>query len=147
MGAPAILQEAKVNVLSNEQCKETGYRASQITDSMLCAQGKDPKTGAIRDACQGDSGGPLVCESDGAWTVYGATSWGRGCAGKDYPGIWARVHEALGWIDETLEANQGPVPTRAKCPDFARNQFPDSDGDCQCNWGEFCSRSNGANRD
>jgi len=144
---PDTLQEAPVNILSQSACKNSGYAASDITDSMICAQGRK-SNGQIIDACQGDSGGPLVCEtSPGTYAVYGATSWGRGCAGEEYPGIWARVHEALGWIEETMEANQGPIPTRASCPDFARNQFPDSDGDCQCNWGEFCSRSNGDARD
>jgi len=144
---PDKLQEAPVGILSQTACKNSGYAASDITDSMICAQGRKAN-GDIIDACQGDSGGPLVCEtSPGTWAVYGATSWGRGCAGADHPGIWARVHEALGWIEETMEANSGPIPTRANCPDFARNQFPDSDGDCQCNWGEFCSRSNGDARD
>jgi len=99
--SPNILQEAQVSVLSNEECKKTGYRSSQITDSMLCAQGRS-RSGAIIDACQGDSGGPLVCESSGTWSVYGATSWGRGCAGERYPGIWSRVHESLDWIEEAM---------------------------------------------
>lgn len=149
-GTPEFLQEAEVKTLSNTACKNSGYDSADITGSMLCAQGQrtnDDGTIDIIDACQGDSGGPLVCSSGDTWTVYGATSWGRGCAGKDYPGIWARVHEAVGWIEETMEANSGPVPTRAKCPDFARNPFPDSDGDCQCNWGEYCSVTNGDNRD
>merc|ERR1719412_1098668 len=106
---PRILQEAQVSVLSNQECKNTGYRSSQITDSMLCAQGKN-RNGQITDACQGDSGGPLVCESSGTWTVFGATSWGRGCAGENYPGVWARVHEALDWIGETM-ANPPAPPT------------------------------------
>jgi len=99
--SPDVLQEAQVSVLSNQDCKNTGYRSSQITDSMLCAQGKS-RSGAITDACQGDSGGPLVCESSGTWTIYGATSWGRGCAGRNYPGIWSRVHESLDWIHDTM---------------------------------------------
>jgi len=96
--SPNILQEAAVQVLSNEECKATGYSSSQITDSMLCAQGRN-SNGGITDACQGDSGGPLVCESSGVWTVYGATSWGRGCAGENYPGVWARIHYVNDWID------------------------------------------------
>lgn len=99
--APNVLQEAQVQVLSLEECRATGYRSSQITKDMLCAQGKT-RTGAITDACQGDSGGPLVCESSGTWTLYGATSWGRGCAGARYPGIWARVHEFNDWIAQAM---------------------------------------------
>lgn len=96
---PNTLQEAEVGIISNEACyKEFGYSSSQIDSSMICAQGS--KNGQISDACQGDSGGPLVCQNPaGAWGIYGATSWGRGCAGRRYPGIWARVHEVLEWID------------------------------------------------
>jgi len=96
--SPDVLQEAKVQVLSNEDCKATSYSPSQITPSMLCAQGRSAN-GGITDACQGDSGGPLVCQSGGTWTVYGATSWGAGCAGANYPGVWARIHYVNDWIN------------------------------------------------
>jgi len=143
-GSPEVLQEAEVTILSQQACKDSDYSADSITDAMICAQGRKAN-GDIVDACQGDSGGPLVCEADGKWTVYGATSWGRGCAGATYPGVWARVHEAVSWIEETMEANSGPIPTPPSCPDFARNPFPDSDGDCQCPWGQYCS-TNGSDR-
>merc|ERR1719203_2214511 len=57
---PTSLQEAKVTVLSNKACKNTGYDNSEIHKSMICAQGTNGN-GDITDACQGDSGGPLVC--------------------------------------------------------------------------------------
>lgn len=98
---PRHLQEGEVTVLSNQECQDTSYPADQIRDSMLCAQGQNAD-GSIVDACQGDSGGPLVCQDGESWGIFGATSWGRGCAGADYPGVWARVHEALDWIDETM---------------------------------------------
>jgi len=98
---PDTLQEVAVQTLSNDECKRTGYSSSQILPSMLCAQGRT-SNGLITDACQGDSGGPLVCDAGGTWTLYGATSWGRGCAGSNYPGIWSRVHSALGWIDSSM---------------------------------------------
>lgn len=144
--APEILQEAEVSILSQEACRNSNYSSSEITDAMICAQGRTVN-GEVSDACQGDSGGPLVCESAGKWTVYGATSWGRGCAEKDFPGVWARVHESIEWIEETMEANNGPVPTKAKCPDFAKGTYPDNDGDCQCPSGEYCSVTNGNKRD
>jgi len=98
---PRRLQQGEVTTLSNEACQATSYRPSQITSDMLCAQGKTAE-GKIVDACQGDSGGPLVCQDNGQWTIFGATSWGKGCAGEAYPGVWARVHEGLDWIEETM---------------------------------------------
>jgi len=96
------LQQAEVTVISNTDCyRDYGYSSNEIDSSMLCAQGRSGNT--IRDACQGDSGGPLVCQtSSGTWGIYGATSWGYGCAGARYPGIWARVHKELSWIDSVM---------------------------------------------
>jgi len=130
---PRILQEAPVTALSNEDCQNTGYPASDITPDMLCAQGI-LANGSITDACQGDSGGPLVCSSGGQWTVYGATSWGRGCAGANYPGIWSRVHASLGWIDD-VQNGITPAPTPAPpgpCYSF-----------CQSSWCSYASLCGG----
>jgi len=112
---PDILQEVAVDILSNQECRATGYTDAQITDVMLCAQGQTAD-GKIADACQGDSGGPLVCESaTGVWSLYGATSWGAGCAGANYPGIWSRVAEVLDWADDVMAGLVEP-PTPNPCP-------------------------------
>jgi len=110
-GTPTVLQEAQVTVISNTACwQDYGYTSSQIDASMLCAQGRT-SSGQVTDACQGDSGGPLVCNTGGQWAIYGATSWGRGCAGENYPGVWAKVHTELAWIDSELNApTQAPTP-------------------------------------
>lgn len=143
-GRPSTLQEAEVTIVSNEDCwKKNGYSESQIQPNMLCAQGRNEKGNT--DACQGDSGGPLVCERDGVWTIHGATSWGRGCASDGYPGIWARVHEGLGWIEDIMEQNQGPSPPRPEptCPYFAGTPYASGRGNCMCPAGEFCSSDGG----
>lgn len=128
------LQEVEVDIISNDDCvNKFGYTSNQIDGSMLCAQGRTAD-GKITDACQGDSGGPLVCEESGVWKLYGATSWGRGCAGANYPGIWARVTAARDWIDETLAANVGPPPVIVGCP--IGSSGPDGDDDCKCQSGK-----------
>merc|ERR1712038_75760 len=97
----------KVNIISNSDCvADYDYTAQHIDASMICAQGKSGSN--IVDACQGDSSGPLVCNAGGSWRVYGATSWGFGCAGAVYPGIWANVHNELQWIDDVLAGKVEP---------------------------------------
>lgn len=139
---PGTLQEAEVDIISNQDCVgKFQYTSDDVDNSMICAQGITAD-GKIRDACQGDSGGPLVCQTSGVWTLYGATSWGYGCAGKTYPGIWARVYEAMGWINGVLDADSGPPSTRppaSRCPGWSRYPFADSYGDCGCPFGQFCS--------
>jgi len=103
--APQILQEASVEIKSNDECK-SAYGASSITDDMICANGRN--NGKVTDACQGDSGGPLVCEEDGTWFAHGATSWGRGCASASYPGVWSRTVYNLEWINGVMDGTYEP---------------------------------------
>jgi len=148
--APDTLQEAQVTIISDHDCVTNfGYTRDQIDDTMICAQGRLPD-GSVVDACQGDSGGPLVCESNGRWTVHGATSWGFGCAGEAFPGVWARVYKELAWIEDSMTRvfpTPAPTPpptttTRAPTPPgMCPSEFstgPMSNGDCKCHYGKRC---------
>jgi len=114
---PDVLQQAPVTIISNSDC--TGkyeYTPGQITDHMVCAQGITA-SGLIQDACQGDSGGPLVCQNAGSWELFGATSWGYGCAGPTYPGVWADVYDGVSWIQDVMSgAYVPPAPQPDDCP-------------------------------
>jgi len=140
---PTTLQEAQVNIIGNSRCmSDYGYSSGEITNSMLCAQGRSA-SGGITDACQGDSGGPLVCAEGGSWVVHGATSWGYGCAGATYPGVWARVSNQLTWIQQTMGGASpspapSPVPNPGRGCNPAYSTGPDSDGDCMCNGNLRC---------
>lgn len=136
---PDKLQEVAVDVVSNTDCVDKfGYTSSQIDDTMICAQGRNAE-GNVTDACQGDSGGPLVCETAGTWYIHGVTSWGRGCAGEHYPGIWSRVYKVVDWIEAVMSGAYTPPEQPGGCPDFALNFLPDDDGDCECQGFDKCS--------
>ncbi|XP_047504462.1 trypsin-1-like [Pieris napi] len=99
------LQEVEVPVISNQECKNTKYSSSMITDNMMCAG--YPKTGQ-KDSCQGDSGGPLIAISkdskrDKRYELIGVVSWGNGCARIGYPGVYTRVTKYLAWIKENTQ--------------------------------------------
>jgi len=97
------LQEGQVHVVNTSFCNAS-YKGN-IVDSMFCAQGQTPD-GAPIDTCQGDSGGPLVCAPpNGSFTLYGITSFGIGCADRNFPGVYARVFNARSWIEDILSSN------------------------------------------
>jgi len=121
-GTPRYLQEAAVTTVSNSACN--AKYGGGILSSMLCAQGAK-SNGDITDACQGDSGGPLVCQDgDGTYSLHGATSWGRGCAQAQYPGVWARITEVLTWIHQEMGTSPNPSPSPSWSPQPAPAPAP-----------------------
>ncbi|XP_058791264.1 transmembrane protease serine 9-like [Phymastichus coffea] len=87
-----VVQEVSVPILSTEQCRRMKYRASRITENMLCAGN------GSQDSCQGDSGGPLLVDEAGRLEIAGIVSWGVGCGRPGYPGVYTRVNRYLHWI-------------------------------------------------
>ena len=95
-GLAATLQSVKVDIYSHNYCvQNSNYGSSFDQASEFCA-GK--MTGGI-DSCQGDSGGPLIClDGQNQPVLYGAVSWGSGCAWNGYPGIYAKVAAVVDWV-------------------------------------------------
>ncbi|XP_072396147.1 trypsin-1-like [Diabrotica undecimpunctata] len=87
------LREVKVPIMSNIDCRKTGY-GNKITDNMLCAGYQ----GGLKDSCQGDSGGPLHTKNGSFHQIVGVVSWGEGCAKPNYPGVYTRVNRYISWI-------------------------------------------------
>ncbi|XP_050086976.1 trypsin-like [Anopheles aquasalis] len=90
------LQQLTVPILTNQQCRRSGYYRFQITNKMLCAGYLE----GGRDSCQGDSGGPLqlAIEPTARQQIVGVVSWGNECAQRNYPGVYARVTRFASWI-------------------------------------------------
>ena len=87
---PKNLQQAKVPVISHQQCSK---RHTVHERDMICIGG------AGSSLCLGDSGGPLVCEEEGLWVLRGAASfvWGADCPVDKYS-VYARVSSQIDWI-------------------------------------------------
>ncbi|XP_011143294.1 uncharacterized protein LOC105185459 isoform X2 [Harpegnathos saltator] len=75
------------------------YGEGAISDGMMCAGYLDEGI----DTCDGDSGGPLACHHNGAFTLYGITSWGQHCGKANKPGVYVRVAYYRRWIDRKIK--------------------------------------------
>jgi hypothetical protein len=93
---PAILQEAKVEAISNERCEQINF--GYIRDSHICAGTGMP------NACSGDSGGPMSCYKDGRWWQAGLTSWGSSTCSL-IPPVYTRVSVFWEWIQIQMWLN------------------------------------------
>merc|ERR1712047_155854 len=92
---PNILQEANIDVYTQEDCKKTMF--GQILGDYHICIGKRFKSGS----CQGDSGGPLACKVNGQWTLAGATSFGVAGCRPAFPTVYSRVSYFRSWIRKT----------------------------------------------
>ena len=82
---PKRMREGRPTVVSDR----AGKRAygGEYAPKLMVAAGK----GDV-DTCQGDSGGPMFDRVDGARRQFGITSFGSGCAAKNFPGVYTEVN-------------------------------------------------------
>uniref|UniRef100_A0A672FAL6 Zgc:112160 n=1 Tax=Salarias fasciatus TaxID=181472 RepID=A0A672FAL6_SALFA len=91
------LQQAILPLLPDTDCER--FWGSAITNSMICAGASGVSF------CNYDEGGPLVCEKNKVWTLVGIASWGESQCYQSLPGIYTRMTELRGWVDQILAAN------------------------------------------
>ncbi|XP_029941969.1 chymotrypsin B-like [Salarias fasciatus] len=91
------LRQAILPLLPEKDCKE--FWGDKITKAMFCAGASGV------NFCDGDEGGPLVCEINKAWTLVGIASWGSTQCSQGSAGVYARMTEFRGWVDQILAAN------------------------------------------
>eukprot|EP00873_Tetraselmis_striata_P001858 jgi/Tetstr1/422122/TSEL_012978.t1 len=85
------------------ECNSAERFGGQVTSNMLCAQGDGV------DACDGDSGGPLILSRNSRDFLVGVVSWGIGCGGPKYPGVYVDINAVRPWILEEID-NSGQWP-------------------------------------
>ncbi|KAK2857214.1 hypothetical protein Q5P01_005949 [Channa striata] len=96
-GPPArVLQRLELPRVPLQECRL--HTKLNITKNMLCA---GLKSGG-RDSCEGDSGGPLVTRYKNTWFLTGVVSWGKGCANENMYGVYTKVSNFLGWIENIM---------------------------------------------
>ena len=100
-----VLQSVGVNIFSNDYCNANSNAMSISADEMCAGLPDQDGNGLVdagADSCQGDSGGPLVCPTNDKVTVTGIVSWGIGCAGEGYPGVYGEVFNYITWITSII---------------------------------------------
>ena len=122
-----VLLSVDVDVYGKASCI-SAYGASKITDRMFCAAAPN------KDSCQGDSGGPIIDKATSK--QIGIVSWGYGCASPSYPGVYAKVRDQIGFINQYIALWNGDAPPTSAPPPPSCVDAPDwvdSYGD-SCSW-------------
>ncbi|KAI9290923.1 putative trypsin-like serine protease precursor [Neoconidiobolus thromboides FSU 785] len=93
-----ILLEVKVPTYDTKKCVDSYKSVNKIVNDtvMFCAGYPE----GAKDACQGDSGGPIFKVEAGKTTLVGITSWGHGCARKNFPGIYTKLFMFKSFIEQ-----------------------------------------------
>jgi secreted trypsin-like serine protease len=99
------LKQAELPIVAQQTCADLySQQGYTLSDSMLCA---GYHTGGV-DACSGDSGGPLMLWDSATlrWVQTGIVSAGAGCAEPGYYGLYTRLADFTGWINETVAVQE-----------------------------------------
>jgi len=106
---PTTLRQTTFPLHSDAACSSSvggGYGTSFERATNIC--GGILQTGRMlgSDTCQGDSGGPLTVDVAGVRKLAGITSWGEGCAERQF-GAYSRIDALRSWVDSVPGATDG----------------------------------------
>lgn len=93
---PENLRCVSLAVVGNEKCKKSYAAFFDVTGKMLCAN--DEKGG--KGPCVADHGGPLTLNG----VFIGIVTYGQGCGLRQYPSVYTRVSDYVGWISDKISA-------------------------------------------
>ena len=96
---PNGLRAVEVPIVANEVAAAEESYGESFDPSVMLAAGFEA---GGKDSCQGDSGGPLIIKDGARSVLVGVVSAGRGCAQKDFYGLYARVTTYIEWIETTI---------------------------------------------
>ncbi len=82
---PKRMQEGRPAVVS-DRAGRRAYGGEYVSKVMIAAGKGDV------DTCQGDSGGPMFDRVGDTRRQFGITSFGSGCAAKNFPGVYTEVN-------------------------------------------------------
>lgn len=103
----AVMMRVDLQVMDTKRCAQLpGYGPQKVHGEVICA------AHAGRSTCAGDSGGAIT-PTNGAPTVVGIVSWGKGrCNGDGQPGVYTRVASYRQWIAQAMKLD----PSRNALP-------------------------------
>ncbi|XP_055617376.1 uncharacterized protein LOC129762839 [Toxorhynchites rutilus septentrionalis] len=95
-----ILLQTKAPIQSSKKCQQAYGDFIKLHRGHLCAGNLDGTGGT----CVGDSGGPLQCRitKHSPWILVGITSFGSGCAFRNYPDVYTKISFYRQWIMDTI---------------------------------------------
>ncbi|XP_068129819.1 ovochymase-1 [Hyperolius riggenbachi] len=91
---PKVLQQAKMPVMSKEECQK--FWGQDISEGNLCAGA------AGASSCMADSGGPLICKMDDKYNLVGIVSWGSNTCEPKTPAVYTSVSDFRDWIAQHI---------------------------------------------
>ncbi|MCW2927611.1 MAG: peptidase family protein [Thermoleophilia bacterium] len=111
---PSSLRQTTIPLRSDATCGATvggGYGTAFERATNLCAGTLQSGRTLGSDSCQGDSGGPLLVDAGaGSYRLAGITSWGEGCAERQF-GAYTRIDALRTWVNSLPGATDGGAAT------------------------------------